>query len=253
MTDDKNKKILSRDEFRTLLNEEAAKMNRDASLSGEAKKVLSDADHYHWVHQTSWMGEPILNLPQDMFAMQEIIYRTRPDFIVESGVAWGGSLLFYSTLMEILGGKLIIGIDVFIPDDLKERIGSHEKLSKRIRWINDSSTSEETLSKVKEIVGDSRKVLVFLDSDHTHEHVLTELNLYAPLIGKGQYIICGDTIVEDVPEQKHRPRAWGPGNNPKTALMSFLDQNDRFEVDQNLENKLLFTCNPGGYLKCIKD
>jgi cephalosporin hydroxylase len=192
-------------------------------------------------------------LPQDMFALQEIIFKTRPRFIIEVGVAWGGSLLFYSTLMEALGGQQIIGIDVYIPDDLRERIGAFGKLSERIAWINGSSIEATTISAVKSIIGDCREVLVFLDSNHTHDHVLSELRLYSPLVGKGSYLVCGDTILENLPEQKHRPRSWGKGNNPKTALEQFLGENDRFIVDQELENRLLFSCNPGGYLKCRKD
>ncbi len=188
-----------------------------------------------------------------MFAIQDIVYKTRPKFIIEVGVAWGGSLLFYSTLMEILGGEKIIGIDIYIPDDLKERIGSYGKVSERITWIKGSSVAQDTISQLKEIIGDSRDVMIILDSFHTHEHVLKELRLYSPFVGKGHYLICGDTVVEYIPEQGHRLSPWGPGDNPKTALDAFLKENDRFEVDKILENKLLLTCNPGGYLKAIKD
>jgi cephalosporin hydroxylase len=103
------------------------------------------------------------------------------------------------------------------------------------------------------MLGNSREVMIFLDSFHTHEHVLTELRLYSPLIGKGQYLVCGDTIVENIPAQEHRQRPWGPGNNPKTAVDAFLQENGRFEVDKEIEDKLLLTCNPGGFLKCIRD
>ena len=211
------------------------------------------ADHYKWVHQTSWFGEPILNIPHDMFALQEIIYKTQPDYIIEVGVAWGGSLLFYSTLMEVLGGEKIIGIDIFVPDDLVERVGSHGRLSDRIEWVVGSYIEEYTVNKVKEIIGDSRNTMILLDSYHTHDHVLKELQIYSRFIGKGSYLICGDTVVEHIPEQKHRAREWGPGNNPKTAVDEFLKQTDRFEADTHLENILLFTCNPGGYLRAIRD
>jgi len=246
-----SKKLFTRQEFDLHLNQAAAEMAADKSLQQEALNVLIKADEHNWIHQTSWMGEPILNLPQDMFAIQEIIFKTRPDYIIEVGVAWGGSLLFYSTLMEVLGGKKIIGIDIYIPEDLKERIGSHVNLAGRISWINGSSIDENTIDAVRNIIGDSKSVMVILDSHHTHDHVLNELNLYSAFIGKGNYIIVGDTIVEYIPEQKHRPRPWGIGNNPKTATDQFLKENQRFIVDHELENKLLFTCNPGGYLKAI--
>jgi cephalosporin hydroxylase len=156
--------------------------------------------------------------------------------------------------MNILGGgKKIIGIDTFVPDDLKERIASHGKLSEMIEWIVGSSVEYNTIDKIKKIVGNSRNVMIILDSYHTHDHVLKELRLYSPFVGKGYYLICCDTIVEYIPVQKHRSRPWGPENNPKTALNVFLRENDRFKVDKDLENKLLLTCNPSGYLEAIKD
>jgi len=226
-------------------------MVKDESLRRDVLDVLVRADNYNWIHQTTWFGEPILQLPQDMFALQEIIFKTRPSFIIELGVAWGGSLLFYLTLMEVLGGERIIGVDIYLPEDLKERLASHGKLSERLILINGSSIEQDSLSRVKSIVGNCREVMVVLDSYHTNDHVLKELHLYSPLVGKGFYLICGDTIVEDMPKPAERP--WGPGNSPKTARDAFLRENDRFEVDERLENKLLFTCNPGGYLKAIKE
>ena len=245
--------MYTREEFEALRRQSAKEMSDDPALRRAALAVLASADRYHWIHQTNWFGEPVLQLPQDMFAIQEIIFRTRPRFIIEVGVAWGGSLLFYSTLMEVLGGERIIGIDIYIPEDLKQRIGSFGKLSDRISWIQGSSIDTATIDQVTGIIGDARQVMIVLDSNHTHQHVLAELNLYSPFIGKGFYLICSDTVVEDIPEQDHRPRPWGRGNNPMTALDDFLKTNDRFEVDATIESKLLFTCNPGGYLRCCKD
>jgi len=161
-------------------------------------------------------------------------------------------MLFEATLLEILGGKKVIGIDIFIPDDLRQRLASHGKLSDRLELIEGGSTAPETLEKVKEILGGSCKVLVILDSFHTHEHVLNELRAYAPFIGKGQYLICGDTVVEYIPEQVHRDRPWGPGNNPATAVKQFLSETDRFQVDEKIDQKLLLSCHPGGYLQAVK-
>ena len=245
--------MYTRKEFEQLRIKCAKDMSADLGLGQEALDVLVKADHYNWIHQTNWFGEPILQLPQDMFALQEIIFNTRPRFIIESGVAWGGSLLFYSTLMEVLGGDLVIGVDTYIPEDLKERLGSFGAISDRIVLLDGSSVEKATIDQIKTIIGDSREVMVNLDSNHTHDHVLGELQLYSPFVGKGHYLICGDTIIEDIPEQKHRPRPWGPGSNPKTAIAQFLTENDRFEVDWGLENKLLLTCNPGGYLRCCRD
>jgi cephalosporin hydroxylase len=245
--------MYTREEFEELRTKWAEKMADDPALRQKSLEVLTDADRYNWIHQTTWFGEPLLQMPQDMFALQEIIFRTRPKFIIEVGVAWGGSLLFYSTLMEVLGGERIIAIDIYIPDDLKKRISAFERLADRITWINGSSIELATLERVKALLGGSRDVLIVLDSNHTHEHVLEELRLYSPLVSKGKYLVCGDTVVEYMPEQTHRPRPWGPGNNPKTALDAFLKENKRFEVDKGIENKLLFTCNPGGYLRCRED
>lgn len=202
---------------------------------------------------TNWFGEPILNLPQDLFALQEIIYKTRPKYIIEVGVAWGGSLLFYSTIMQALGGEKIIGIDIYIPDDLKQRIGAFGAISERIVWINGSSIDTAIVDQVKSLLNGSKEVLVLLDSNHTHDHVLEELRLYSPLVGNGHYLVVGDTVIEDIPHQSHRPRPWGPGNNPKTAVQEFLKENNSFKIDKNIENKLLLTCNPMGYLKRCKD
>ena len=155
-------------------------------------------------------------------------------------------------LLDYIGGKKVIGIDIFIPDNLRERLKSHKKFFDRIELIEDESTADKTIDKVKSILNSSKNVLTILDSYHTHEHVLNELRVFSQFIGKGHYLICGDTIVEDIPEQKHRPRPWGPGNNPGTAVREFLAENDRFKVDEDSEKKLLLSCHPGGYLKAIK-
>jgi cephalosporin hydroxylase len=245
--------MYTRKEFDELRIQWAQEMAGNVTLQHEALEVLIKADRHNWIHQTNWFGEPILQFPQDMFALQEIIFKTRPKYVVEVGVAWGGSLLFYSTLMQALGGERIIGVDIYVPEDLKQRIGAFGSLSDRISWIIGSSVEDTTVNQVKKILNGSREVMVILDSNHTHDHVLAELRAYSPLVGKRHYLICGDTIVEKLPVQTHRPRPWGPGNNPKTALDQFSSENKRFEVDAVLENKLLFTCNPGGYLVCVKD
>tara|TARA_X000001036_G_scaffold433868_1_gene472251 strand:+ start:185 stop:847 length:663 start_codon:yes stop_codon:yes gene_type:complete len=216
------KEIISRDQFEDLLNSNASEMAKDEELIKEALKIKVKAGYdYYWVHQTKWFGEPILNLPQDMFAIQEIIYATKPKYFIEVGTAWGGGLLFYSTLMEILGGEKIIGVDIFIPDDLKDRISKHGSISNRIRWVEGSSIDEKTITRIKEIIGDSRDVMVLLDSHHTHKHVYQELNMYSELVGKGHYLICGDTVIEHQPRSIKRPREWGIGNNPQTVKSIF--------------------------------
>lgn len=247
-----DKPIITKDEFLQLNEQAAHEMSLDKGLQSKAREVLVEADHHRWIHQTTWFGEPLLNLPQDMFAIQEIIWRTRPEFIIEVGVAWGGGVLFEASLLEILGGQKVIGIDIFIPPDLRQRLATHGKLSERLILIEGSSTAADTLSQVTALLGGSRKVLVILDSYHTHEHVLSELRAYAPLIEEGQYLICGDTVVEHIPTQLHRSRPWGPGNNPATAVKEFLSQTDRFVVDEKIDHRLLLSCHPGGYLRAVK-
>lgn len=246
------KTILTKEEFLRINEESARNMTADKGLQSKALEVLVEADCHRWIHQTTWLGEPLLNLPQDMFAIQDVIWRTRPEFIIEVGVAWGGGMLFEAMLLEILGGKKVIGIDIFIPPDLRQRLASHGKLSNRLVLIEGSSTAPDTLAQVKALLGGSRKVLVILDSYHTHEHVLNELRSYAPFIEKGQYLICGDTVVERIPAQLHRSRPWGPGNNPATAVKEFLSETDRFAVDEKIDQRLLFSCHPGGYLEAVK-
>lgn len=247
----KAKTIITKEEFLKLNEQAADAMSKDKDLQSKALSVLVDADQHRWIHQNSWLGEPLLNLPTDMFAIQDIIWRTRPEFIIEVGVAWGGGLLFGATMLEVIGGQKVIGVDIFIPPDLRQRLANHGKLSNRLELIEGSSTAPETLAKIRELVGDSKKVLVVLDSYHTHDHVLNELRCYAQFVLSGQYLICGDTVVERIPEQLHRPRPWGPGNNPATAVGEFLAESKRFVVDKDIDNRLLLSCHPGGYLRAL--
>lgn len=246
------KTLLTRKEFEEKRIALAEKMVTTTSLQEDAFDLMHRADEYMWLHQSNFMGEPILNTAQDIMAAQEIIYKTKPKYIIEVGVAWAGMLLFYSTLMEILGGEKIIAIDIYIPDDLKERINAHEKLASRIEWIKGSSYSEEVLEQVRDIVGDCKDVMIHLDSNHTHDHVLNELKAYESFVGKDNYLICGDTIIDKFPAEVSRKREWGPGNSPMSALHEFMKGNDSFERDLEIENKLLFTCHPEGYLKRVK-
>ena len=228
-------------------------MHEDKKLLNQALNTFINTDKHNWLHQTSWLGEPSLQSPEDLIVFQDIIFKCKPKFIIESGVAWAGSLLFYASMIKILNlDTKIIGIDIFIPDDLKERIFSFD-ISKNIELINASSIEDNTIKKLESIVGDSKNVIVHLDSHHTHEHVLEELKLYEKFISKGSYLICGDTIIEHIPEQTHRPRDWGKGDNPQTALDEFMKINDRFEIDKYYENKLLISSQANGYLKCVKD
>jgi cephalosporin hydroxylase len=234
--------MYTREDFEKVRKQSAGGMAKDEQLRKDALDVLARADRYHWIHQTNWLGEPILNLPQDMFAIQEIIIRTRPKYVIELGIGWGGAILFYATVLALAGRGEIIGVDTYLPDTLSVKLRGTAKL------IKGSSTDPEVVEQIKEKVGKCKDNLIILDSHHTQEHVLKELEIYSPMVGKGNYLVCSDTIIEYIPEQKHRKRDWGPGNNPKTALDEFLKTNKKFKIDEELSDKLLFTCNPGGYL-----
>ncbi len=241
--------MMTRDEFEAYRIQKAAEMAGDKELHGKVLDILTHSDHFNWYHQMTWMGEPVLQFPQDLFAVQELVYRLRPKFIIELGVAWGGSLLFYASLLDMFGGQGVIGIDLFMPQDVKDRLQSHS-IMVRWGWLHEgSSTDPKTIEWLTNVLDGETRNLVILASAHDHKHVLEELTLYAPFVGSGYYLICGDTIIEEMPPQIHRPRPWGPGNSPKTALDEFLVSHPDFVPDKGLENKLLFTCNPGGWLR----
>lgn len=200
----------------------------------------------------TWMGRPIIQYPQDMVAMQEIIWDIKPDLIVETGIAHGGSLIFYASLLELIGKGEILGIDIDIREHNKAQIENHS-MFKRIKMLEGSSISEEIVEQVKEYVKGKSTVLVVLDSNHSHDHVLKELELYAPFVTSGSYIVVFDTVVENMPsDYDWGDRPWGKGNNPLTAVRAFLSKNKEFEVDEAIDAKLAISVAPGGYLKKIR-
>jgi cephalosporin hydroxylase len=216
-------------------------------------KWLVESAKVKYSYNFAWMGRPIVQYPQDMIAMQEIIWHVKPDLIIETGIAHGGSLIFYASMLELIGEQgQILGLDIDIREHNRIEIEKH-KMFKRITMIEGSSIDEEIAQQVYELAKNKQRVLVVLDSNHTHEHVLKELQLYSSLVTKGSYLVVFDTVVEDMPADFFLDRPWGKGNNPKTAVWEFLKQNDRFEIDKAMEAKLLITVAPDGYLKCVKD
>ncbi|MFA6321559.1 MAG: cephalosporin hydroxylase family protein [Candidatus Omnitrophota bacterium] len=204
-----------------------------------------------------WLGRPIIQYPQDIIAMQEIIWRVKPDLIIETGIAHGGSIVFSASmlaLLEISGaidrGK-VLGIDIDIRKHNKSEIEKHP-LSKKIHMIQGSSVDEGVIRQVYDFAKSYKNILVALDSNHTHEHVLAELKAYAPLVTKGSYCVVFDTIIEDLPDGMYPDRPWGKGNNPKTAVREYLKSHTEFEIDKKMENKLLITVVPDGYLKRVR-
>lgn len=227
-------------------------LKADSDLQGLSRIWLREVTPYKYAYNFTWMGRPIIQLPQDMVALQELVWRVKPDLIIETGVAHGGSVIYSASLLEIIGQEgRVVGIDIEVRPHNYAEIQKHP-MSKRIDIIQGSSVDEEVIRKVRGLAEGRRRVLVILDSNHTHEHVLEELRLYSPLVTEGSYLVVYDTLIEDMPDEFFADRPWGKGNNPKTAVREFLRANDRFEIDKDVEGKLLLTVAPDGYLKCIK-
>lgn len=238
-------------EFRKRNDKLIRKMSADDDLQQMTQDWMYRASKYEYDYHFRWLGRPIIQYPQDIVAMQEVIWRVKPDLIIETGVARGGSLVFYASMLDLLGGdRRVVGIEIDHRDYNKAPLDRHP-MSDRYSVIEGSSTDEEVVGQVEEIAVNSDTILVALDSHHTHDHVLQELNLYAPFVTKGSYLVVFDGIVEEMPAEFTEEKEWGPGNNPKTAVKEFLETTDRFEIDRGIENKLMITVAPSGYLRCI--
>lgn len=230
-----------------------ARMAADPEVKATASKLFNQSCGYRYSYNFSWMGRPIIQYPQDMIAMQEIIWRVQPDLIIETGVAHGGSLIYYASLLELIGGNgRILGIDIDIRPHNRSAIEAHP-MSKRIDLIQGSSIAPEVVQQVRDHAKAAKTIIVVLDSNHSHSHVLAELAAYSPLVTKGSYLVVFDTVVEDMDPELVTGRPWSRGDNAKTAVWDFLKSNDRFEYDRETEGKLLLTVAPDGYLRCIKD
>ena len=228
-------------------------LREDKDVQALSRVWMREITPHKYAYNFKWMGRPIIQLPQDMIALQELVWQVKPDLIVETGVAHGGSIVYSASLLELLGGDgLVVGIDIDIRSHNRQAIEAHPMM-KRIRLVEGSSIAPATVAQVREIAKERQRILVLLDSNHTHDHVLSELEAYAPMVKAGSYVIVYDTLVDDMPASFFADGRWGPGNNPKTAVREFLERTDRFEIDKDLDSKLLITVAPDGYLKCIKD
>ena len=240
-------------QFALEVEENIRRMGEDADVQALSRIWLREIARHRYAYNFTWMGRPLIQFPQDMVAMQEIIWRVQPDVIIETGVAHGGSLIFYASLLELLGGdRTVIGIDIDIRAHNRAEIEKHP-MSRRIQLVQGSSVDDSTANRVRDLVKGKKNALVILDSNHTHAHVLRELQLYSPLVRKDSYIVVFDTLIEDMPDDLIHNRPWGRGNNPKTAVREFLTSTQRFAVDASIEHKLLITVAPGGYLRCVGD
>jgi len=251
---------------------EAEVAERIAAVPSE-KQLCESADAFmrastmpKYSYNFAWQGRPIIQYPQDIVAMQELISSIKPDLIIETGIAHGGSLIFSASMLALLdmsdaidaGVKIdprvsrrkVLGIDIDIRAHNLAAIEAHPMAS-RIQMIQGSSISSEIVKQVRDIATNYSRVLVCLDSNHTHDHVLAELQAYASLTSRGSYCVVFDTIIEDMPKEMFPDRPWGPGNSPKTAVREYLKAHPEFEIDKGIDHKLLISVAPDGYMKRV--
>ena len=252
--------------FEKEVEERLRAVERNQELKDAAYQFMKSSLAPKYSYNYSWMGRPIIQYPQDMAAMQELVWQVKPDLIIETGIAHGGSLIMNASFLALLelaeaveNGQVVdpkkpkrkvLGIDIDIRPHNLEAIKAHP-MSNRIDMIQGSSIAPEIINQVKEYSKAYKTILISLDSNHTHEHVLAELEAYAPLTSVNSYCVVFDGVVEDMPKELSGDRPWGPGNNPKTAVWEYLKSHSEFEIDKSVQNKLLITVAPDGYLKRI--
>jgi cephalosporin hydroxylase len=239
-------------------------LGEDKDVQALSRVWVREIARHRYSYNFSWLGRPIIQFPQDMVAMQELIWEIKPDLIIETGIAHGGSLIFSASMLAMLdfceamaakavinpvvSKRKVLGLDIDIRSHNRTAIEAHP-MALYIQMIQGSSIDKDVIKQVKSIAGGYSKVLVCLDSNHTHEHVLEELNAYASLVSKGSYCVVFDTLVDDMPPELSQGRPWGPGNNPKTAVFEFLKTHPEFEIDKSIDYKLLISVAPDGFLK----
>lgn len=253
-------------EFQKEVAERINAIPSDEALCESAEAFMRASTIPKYSYNFEWQGRPIIQYPQDMIAMQELIWQIKPDLIIETGIAHGGSLILSASMLALLdmydaietgdtldptlSQRKVLGIDIDIRTHNRKAIEAHPMAS-RIQMIQGSSIDPEIIAQVKDATQGYKCVLVCLDSNHTHDHVLAELEAYASLTSVGSYCVVFDTIIEDLPEDMFPDRPWGPGNNPKTAVWKYLETHNEFEIDKNIQHKLLITVAPDGYLKRV--
>jgi cephalosporin hydroxylase len=245
------------EQFKRECAEEVAVQGADPALGRASSAWMNLANARKYSYHFEWLGRPIIQYPQDILALQELIWRIQPSLIIETGIAHGGSLIFSASMLELnaaCGGPRdakVLGVDVEIRSHNRRAIEEHP-MAQRISMIQGSSIAPEIIAQVHERASGQERVLVCLDSNHTHAHVLAELEAYALLTTVSSYCVVFDTVIEDMPIELFPDRPWGPGDNPKTAVREFLKSHPEFEIDKSFEHKLLITVAPDGYLKRVK-
>lgn len=236
---------------------EVSALRDDAVLQQTTQQWMHRAQRGRYSYHFEWLGRPIIQYPQDLVAMQEVIWTVKPDLIIETGIAHGGSLIFSASMLELnaaCGGPsdaLVLGVDIDIRPHNRDAILAHP-LSRRISMLQGSSIDPVVVTQVCAFARDRKRILVCLDSSHTHDHVLAELEAYGQLTSVGSYCVVFDTVIDDLPADLFVDRPWGPGNNPKTAVREYLATHPEFEVDLALETKLLISVAPNGYLRRVR-
>jgi len=242
------------EQFRRDCVEEVGLQGADAALTQASREWVNKANTKKYSYYFERLGRPIIQYPQDIIAMQELIWSVQPDLIIETGIAHGGSMIFSASMLElnaVSGGPKnasVLGIDIDIRAPNREEIEKHP-MSKRVAMIQGSSVDPIIIDQVRAVALSRKRVLVCLDSNHTNDHVLAELEAYAPLTSIGSYCVVFDTIIEDMPAEMFPNRPWGPGNNPKTAVRKFLETHPEFMIDKQIDHKLLISVAPDGYLR----
>lgn len=244
------------EQFRQECTGEIAAQGSDAPLQQVTRAWMDRANARKYSYHFEWLGRPIIQYPQDIVAMQEIIWSVQPELIIETGIAHGGSLVFNAAMLELnaaCGGPAdaaVLGIDIDIRAHNRAAIEAHP-LARRIAMIQGSSIDPDVVAQVVARAA-GKRVLVSLDSNHTHAHVLAELRAYAPLTSVGSYCVVFDTVIDDMPAEMFPDRPWGPDDNPKTAVHEFLRGTDAFVIDHAIDHKLLISVAPSGFLRRIR-
>ena len=241
-------------EFADEVAERVRENGRNPELADAAMAFMQASTGPKYSYNFSWLGRPIIQYPQDMVAMQELIWSIQPDLIIETGIAHGGSLIFYASLLELnaaCGGPpdaTVLGIDIDIRSHNRSEIEAHP-LFRRISMIEGSSTDPKVVRLASAAARAGQRTMVCLDSNHTHDHVLAELEAYGPLTSVGSYCVVFDTIIEKLADDTYPDRPWSRGNSPKSAIRHFLQTHPEFESDRSVDHKLMISVAPDGYLK----
>ncbi len=241
-------------EFFAERNADITAMGADAELRQKSLDWMLHADKYKYTYNFTWMGRPIIKFPSDIVIQQELMWKLKPDLVIETGIAHGGSIIFTASMMEMMGieGE-VIGLDIDIRQHNRDLIESHP-MKKRITMYEGSSTDPVIVEKVRQHTVGKKCVMVILDSLHSHEHVYNEMKAYAPMVTIGSYCVLPDTFIEFFPKGYYSDtRPWDVGDNPYTGMKQYLaETGDMFETDYSLTHKAMITETIDGYLRRVK-